>query len=47
MGHEFIPFSTLEAAESFSADHHGKEVLTFDEITPELVEALRAGQKMR
>ena len=47
MDHEFIPFSTMEAAESFSKDHHGREILTFDEITPERVEALRAGQKMR
>ena len=47
MGHEFIPFATREAAESFSKDHHGKEILTFGEITPERVESLRAGQRMR
>lgn len=47
MGHEFIPFATRGAAESFSKDHHGKEILTFDEITPKRVETLRAGQKMR
>lgn len=47
MGHELIPFETREAAESFSKDHRGKEILTFGQITPELVESLRAGQKMR
>jgi copper chaperone NosL len=47
MGHEFIPFATKDAADSFLKDHHGKEVLTFDKITPELVESLREGQRMR
>ena len=47
MGHEFIPFTSNDAAESFLKDHHGKEVLTFERITPELVESLREGQKMR
>jgi len=47
MGHELIPFKTREAAESFRKDHHGKEVLTFDKITPELIESLLVGQKMR
>jgi nitrous oxide reductase accessory protein NosL len=47
MGHELIPFASKEAAESFSKDHHGKEILTFDEITPELINSLRLGQRMR
>ena len=47
MGHELIPFATKAAAESFSKDHHGREVLAFDEITPELIESLREGQRMR
>ena len=47
MGHELIPFQTREAAESFSKDHHGKDILTFEQITPELIESLRVGQKMR
>lgn len=47
MGHELIPFASKEAADSFLKDHHGKEVLTFDKITPELVESLREGQRMR
>ena len=47
MGHELIPFTTRDAAESFLKDHHGKQILTFDEITPELIQSLRVGQKMR
>ena len=47
MGHELIPFAAREAAESFSKDHHGKNIITFDEITPEIIESLRMGQRMR
>lgn len=47
MGHELIPFGTAGAAESFLKDHHGRQVLTFEQITPELIDSLRAGQKMR
>ena len=47
MGHELIPFASKEAADSFLKDHHGQEVLTFDKITPERVESLREGQRMR
>ena len=47
MGHEFIPFALREAAEAFSKDHHGKKILTFDAITPQQVEKMRAGHRMR
>ena len=47
MGHELIPFGSKEAAESFLQDHHGTEILTFGKITPELIDSLRTGQKMR
>lgn len=47
MGHELIPFEIKEAAEAFLKDHHGKEVFTFDSITPELIESMRVGQRMR
>jgi len=47
MGHELIPFSTRAGAESFMADHHGKQILTFAEITPELVEDLRGASRMK
>jgi len=47
MGHELIPFESKEAAESFSKDHQGKDILTFDEITSDLIESLRMSQKMK
>ncbi|MDD5757538.1 MAG: nitrous oxide reductase accessory protein NosL [Desulfobulbaceae bacterium] len=47
MGHEFIPFKTKADAESFSKDHQGKNILTFEGITPDLVESMRSGQRMK
>lgn len=47
MGKEFIPFSSREAAESFLKDHKGEKILTFKEITNDLVQAMRSGMKMR
>lgn len=47
MGHEFIPFSSREAATNFLQDHHGKKVLSFDDLTPALVESMRSGDKMK
>jgi copper chaperone NosL len=47
MGHEFIPFSSREAAASFLKDHRGKKVWTFGEITATDVEALRSGHMMK
>jgi len=47
MGHELVPFSTRAGAESFLADHHGKKILSFAEITPELVEELRGVERMK
>jgi copper chaperone NosL len=47
MGHELIPFSSRDAAENFLKDHRGKQILGFAEITPELIESLRKGHKMK
>lgn len=47
MGHEFIPFSSIEAAEAFKKDHYGKEILTFEEITSKRVESMRSGHTMK
>lgn len=47
MGHEFIPFADQGAAESFRKDHQGKSVVTFEAITADQVESMRAGQRMR
>lgn len=40
MGKELIPFATRADAEAFLADHKGKRVLRFNEITRELVQSL-------
>jgi len=47
MGNEFIPFSKREAAENFLKDHKGQKILVFDDITSEMVESMRFGQKMK
>lgn len=47
MGHELVPFSSNKAAISFQKDHHGKKVLKFEEITPELIDSLRSGHQMK
>lgn len=40
MGHELISFASKEDAETFKKDHFGKQVLSFDAITLQLVETL-------
>lgn len=47
MGHELIPFASKTAAESFLTDHHGRQILVFDEISAEIVERLRVGNRMK
>jgi nitrous oxide reductase accessory protein NosL len=47
MGHELIPFAAKTEALAFSKDHQGQDILTFEAITAEQVEALRAGQRMK
>lgn len=47
MGKEFIPFARQDAAENFLQDHKGKKIITFDDITGELVQSMRSGMKMR
>ncbi len=47
MGHELIPFDSQAGAENFFKDHHGKNIYSFAEITPDVVEALRKGHKMK
>ncbi|MEH0158001.1 nitrous oxide reductase accessory protein NosL [Limibacter armeniacum] len=39
MGKGFVAFSSKEAADEFSKDHNGKQVLTFEEIDLEAVKA--------
>jgi len=47
MGHELIPFKSLAGAENFFKDHHGKNLFKFSEISPDLVNSLRKGHKMK
>jgi nitrous oxide reductase accessory protein NosL len=47
MGHEFVPFDTREAADNFIKDHHGKMIWALNEITPDLVQSMRKGHKMK
>lgn len=40
MGNELIPFKTKKDAETFKRDHFAKEVITFDQIAPSLIQSL-------
>ncbi len=40
MGRELVPFAKRTDAEEFLKDHHGTRVLTFDEVTAEVVRSL-------
>ena len=40
MGHELIAFSSTADAEEFMSDHHGRQILRFEAVTPELVRSL-------
>ena len=37
MGRELVPITTREHAESFRADHGGEQILTFDEVTADVI----------
>lgn len=47
MGHELIPLTGKAGAENFFKDHHGSKMYNFTEITPEIIESLRKGHKMK
>jgi nitrous oxide reductase accessory protein NosL len=40
MGRELVPFARRADAEEFLRDHHGTRVLSFDEVTADVVRAL-------
>lgn len=44
MGHELIPLTSREEAEEFLRDHSGRRILTFDEVTLELLDKLDHGR---
>lgn len=47
MGEDFIPFQDQGAAENFLKDHNGSKLLTFSEITREMVKSMRSRYKMQ
>jgi nitrous oxide reductase accessory protein NosL len=40
MGRELIPFVKIQEAQEFKRDHKGKEILTFQNITPAVIKGL-------
>jgi nitrous oxide reductase accessory protein NosL len=46
MGDELIPFESKVAAESFLKKHNGMKIITFEDITPEVIDSLRTKQRM-
>jgi nitrous oxide reductase accessory protein NosL len=40
MGHELLPFKNKESAQEFLEDHQGKSIVTFKEVTPDMIESL-------
>jgi nitrous oxide reductase accessory protein NosL len=47
MGDELIPFSSLEEAENFKTDHHGKEILRFAEIDAQQIMEMKKKHMMK
>jgi nitrous oxide reductase accessory protein NosL len=39
MGHELIPVAGEDAAKTFAKDHNGKQIIRFEQLTPELIPA--------
>jgi copper chaperone NosL len=44
MGHELVPLATREDAEDFLADHKGRRILRYDEVTPDIIARIDAGK---
>jgi nitrous oxide reductase accessory protein NosL len=40
MGHEMIPFGSEKEAKEFMADHKGKRLFPFGDVTPQIVQGL-------
>jgi nitrous oxide reductase accessory protein NosL len=41
MGEELVPVKGRKAAENFAADHNGKKIRAFDEVTPQDIPSFR------
>lgn len=37
MGHELVPVAGEAAAKTFADDHKGKKIITFDQLTPQMI----------
>ena len=47
MGEELVPFGSRKAAENFSEDHQGKQLLLFDEIKGEMIMSMKKRHMMK
>ena len=47
MGEELVPFGSRQAAENFSEDHQGKQLLLFDEIKGEMIMSMKKRHMMK
>lgn len=44
MGHELVPLETRSDAEEFLKDHKGKRILTFEQVTADIVKSVDIGE---
>ena len=44
MGYELIPLATKDDAEDFLKDHKGKRILSYDQVTPQIIEKVDTGK---
>lgn len=44
MGHELVPLETRADAEEFIKDHKGKQIYTFEQVTPEIISKIDNGK---
>lgn len=44
MGHELVPLETRADAEEFLKDHKGKQIYTFEQVTPEIISKIDNGK---
>ena len=47
MGEELVPFGSSNAAENFSNDHKGKQLLLFDEIKSDMIMSMKKRHMMK
>lgn len=44
MGHELVPLETRADAEEFLKDHKGKRILTFEQVTADIIDGIDNGK---